>query len=78
MDTISEELLTPEELADKLKVKRSWVYEQMRRRDGFPHIRVGRYLRFSYPEVMAFLASGSVQPPPRRRKSWLGVEQNNG
>ena len=45
------ELLTPEDLADRLKVPISWVYEQSRQ-GNIPTHRIGRYLRFSLTEVL--------------------------
>ena len=45
------ELLTPEDLADRLKVPLSWVYEQSRQ-GNIPTHRIGRYLRFSLTEVL--------------------------
>ncbi len=53
--------LTVEELAVRLKVKPSWVFEQtrtragVRNRDPLPHVKMGRYLRFSWAEVSAWL-----------------------
>lgn len=46
------ELLTAEELADKLKLPISWVYEQSRQ-DKIPTHRLGKYIRFSLQEVLA-------------------------
>jgi len=45
-------LLTPEELAQQLKVPLSWVYESSRQRK-IPTHRMGRYIRFSLVEVIA-------------------------
>lgn len=45
------ELLPPEELADKLKVPLSWVYEQSRQ-GSIPTHRIGRYIRFNLSEVI--------------------------
>lgn len=45
------ELLTPEELANKLKVPLSWVYEQSRQ-GKIPTHRIGRYIRFDVSEVL--------------------------
>ena len=45
------ELLTPEELADRLKVPLSWVYEQSRQ-GNIPTHRMGRYIRFDLREVI--------------------------
>ncbi|HXM93002.1 MAG TPA: helix-turn-helix domain-containing protein [Candidatus Dormibacteraeota bacterium] len=54
-------ILTPEQLADCLKVPVSWVYDQTRSRatthsdDPLPTIRMGKYLRFYWPEVEKWL-----------------------
>jgi hypothetical protein len=57
---VHRELLEPEELAARLKVPVSWVYEQSRQFDplkpddgGIPTHRVGRYIRFDLREVLA-------------------------
>ena len=56
-----EDILTPEQLARRLQVKPSWVYEQTRDRAGIrsthplPHIKMGRYLRFDWCDVLAWL-----------------------
>ncbi|MBI2361025.1 MAG: helix-turn-helix domain-containing protein, partial [Deltaproteobacteria bacterium] len=44
-------LLTPEELAERLKVPLSWVYEQSRQ-GKIPTHRIGRYIRFDLCEVL--------------------------
>jgi len=46
------ELLTPEDLANRLKVPVSWVYEQSRQ-GNIPTHRIGRYIRFDLHEVIA-------------------------
>jgi excisionase family DNA binding protein len=46
------ELLEPEELAAKLKVPVSWVYEQSRQ-GKIPTHRLGRYIRFDLAQVLA-------------------------
>jgi len=54
-------ILTPEELAGRLKVEVSWVYENTRKRasvrkiDPLPNIRMGKYLRFYWPEIEKWL-----------------------
>jgi excisionase family DNA binding protein len=45
------ELLTPEELAEKLRIPVSWVYEQSRQ-NQIPTRRLGRYIRFDLREVL--------------------------
>jgi predicted DNA-binding transcriptional regulator AlpA len=55
------EVLTPAQVAERLQVKPSWVYEQtrernaVRNRDPFPHIKLGRYLRFDWQDVSDWL-----------------------
>lgn len=54
-------ILTPEQLAERLHVDVSWVYDQTRKRartrnaDPLPCIRMGKYLRFYWPEVEKWL-----------------------
>lgn len=60
MDT---DLLTVNEIADKLKVKPSWVYGETRKTGPgtIPRIRVGKYLRFSLEEVLDWLKNRQEQ-----------------
>lgn len=54
-------LLTPEQLAERLQVQVSFIYENTRVRAGrrnddpLPFIRMGKYLRFYWPEVEKWL-----------------------
>jgi hypothetical protein len=56
------DLLTPSQLADRLQVPKSWVFEQTRTRakirnsDPLPCVRMGRYLRFSWRQVSEWLS----------------------
>jgi excisionase family DNA binding protein len=52
-------ILTPEELAARLKVKPSWVYEKTRERcqNPIPALRIGRYIRFDWAAVVKWLAA---------------------
>jgi excisionase family DNA binding protein len=49
-----EDILTPGELAKRLKVPLSWVYKKAAS-GGIPILRCGRYLRFYWPDVCAQL-----------------------
>jgi hypothetical protein len=54
------ELLTPDQLAERLKVGVDWVYEKSRARGQhnskpLPVLRCGRYLRFYWPDVCGWL-----------------------
>ena len=57
MQTCLDELLTVSEIAGFLKVPVSWVYERTRRRgvERLPHVKLGKYLRFSLPEIKEWL-----------------------
>ena len=59
------ELLTSEELASRLHVPTSWVRSRVRSRtpksERLPHIQLGRYCRFRWPEVSAWLESRVTQ-----------------
>lgn len=48
------ELLTPDELAGLLKVKVSWIYDQVEA-GRLPVLRLNRRLRFRHADVEAFL-----------------------
>jgi hypothetical protein len=63
-----EDILTPEELASRLKVRKSWVYEQTRCRNPnpLPRLNMGRYLRFDWVKVVEWLTEGDDDT--RRRK----------
>lgn len=54
---MNEELLTIDELAEFLKVPKSWCYHQTRQRgeNSIPRIQVGKYIRFRQSEVMAWI-----------------------
>lgn len=53
----SEELLTVEEVAPLLKVRPQWLYAAVKRGD-FPHVKVGRYIRFRRVEVEQWIRQG--------------------
>jgi excisionase family DNA binding protein len=58
-----DELLTLEELAQKLNVKRSWVYARTRETGpgSLPRIKCGKYLRFSEGDVKEWLRRANTQ-----------------
>jgi excisionase family DNA binding protein len=53
------DIITPDELAERLKTSRSWVAEmtRARQRNPIPHYKIGRYLRFNWQDVCAWLES---------------------
>jgi len=44
-------LLTPQELAERLQIGVSWIYERSRRDEILGMVRVGRYIRFHEPTI---------------------------
>jgi excisionase family DNA binding protein len=51
------ELLTVHEVANLFKVPVSWVYERCREgaSDPLPHLKLGKYLRFSKAELLEYM-----------------------
>jgi hypothetical protein len=55
------DILTPEQLAARLQVSKSWVFEQTRNRAKIrnarplPCIRLGKYIRFSWAQVSQWM-----------------------
>jgi hypothetical protein len=61
-----EDILTPDQLAERLQVTVNWVYEKSRSRGThsgtpLPVLRCGRYLRFYWPDVCEWLRDGEAQ-----------------
>ena len=63
MNELFDDFLTIDELAEKLKVKKSWLYGRTREQgeDAIPKIRCGKYLRFSERAVMRWLIKKNVE-----------------
>jgi excisionase family DNA binding protein len=57
MENAVRQLLTIDELANRLKVKRSWLYSRTREKGegAIPKIRVGKYIRFDEAQVIEWL-----------------------
>jgi hypothetical protein len=60
-----DDILTPQQLADRLKVRKSWVFEQTRTRSmirnkhPMPCLRMGKLLRFSWRDVSDWLSQNN-------------------
>jgi len=56
------ELITVEEMAARLKVPLSWVYQRTRSRgrDRLPHIKLGKYIRFEEEAVRRWLETQQI------------------
>ena len=59
---MDQDLLTVDELAEKLKVKKSWVYSKTRETgpESMPRIKAGKYIRFEMERVMDWLRAQST------------------
>jgi predicted DNA-binding transcriptional regulator AlpA len=59
-------LLTPKQLSEKLSVPVSWIREKSRERarvrdsDPLPIVRLGKYVRFRWSDIEAWLVRQSV------------------
>lgn len=75
------ELLTLDEVAALLKVPKSWIYERTRRK-LIPHIKIGKYLRFSREALGRWLqdsaAEGPEQPAARHVEASAAVSRRVG
>ena len=66
-----ESLLTVQELANRLNVPNSWVYQRARARGcrRLPSIKMGKYVRFEWTAVQAWLDD--------QRRENVSVESRN-
>jgi len=64
-----QDILTRKELANRLKVSESWVFEKTRARceDPIPCLRIGHYVRFNWPDVSAWLETTSTARAAKRK-----------
>ncbi|HBR15005.1 MAG TPA: hypothetical protein DD723_05625 [Candidatus Omnitrophica bacterium] len=52
----ADELITVQDLAKRLNVPVSWIYQRTRRgQHSIPHIKLGKYVRFNWLQVIQFL-----------------------
>jgi excisionase family DNA binding protein len=77
------EILTPQQVAERLQLPESWVYEQTRNRasirvaDPLPHMKVGRYLRFKWSDVLAWLERQNRTKQVERHRATLNSAIEN-
>ena len=50
-----DELMTAEEVAERLRMTRAWVYSETRL-DRIPHLRLGRYFRYRRSAIERWIA----------------------
>jgi hypothetical protein len=67
-----EDIFTPEELVARLKVRKTWVYEQTRSRNRNQHLlpclRLGRYIRFDWTKVVEWLTQERADSKRSQRR----------
>lgn len=61
-------LVTVDWVTARLHVPASWIYAKCTA-GQFPHVRIGRYLRFEPAAVDAFVSDQRVDPSPSRPRS---------
>jgi excisionase family DNA binding protein len=59
-----ERLLTVEQVAERLQVPVSWIYERSRH-NALPLVRVGKYIRFRPEDLAQIIADGYNRPVPK-------------
>ncbi len=61
MQNLERHLLTISEMAERLKVPKSWLYARTRIKgpEAIPRLKVGKYLRFVEADVLAWLGKES-------------------
>lgn len=64
--TMRDKLLTPEEIADYLGVKKSTIY-QWTHQEFIPHVKVGRFVRFKMSQVEKWLEKREVDGRKTRK-----------
>ncbi len=70
VDWGTDDLLTVDDVAAMLRMKRAWVYAETRR-GALPHVRLGRYVRYRRSAVTAWVegleqgARTARRTPPR-------------
>jgi excisionase family DNA binding protein len=62
----NDHLLKPREVAERLSVPEGWVREHARQ-GHVPHIKLGRYMRFVWADVAAWVEEQKAGGAPLRR-----------
>ena len=58
---MTDDLMTPDDVCDLLKVTKDWLYDQVQAR-RIPHVRLGRHLRFQRSGLLEYLTANTVAP----------------
>ena len=60
LSTNNQRLADIDEAAKVLNVPRSWLYERTRK-NAVPCVRIGKYVRFDWDQLLAWARSGKAQ-----------------
>ncbi len=73
---MARELWTVEEVAQKWRLKPSWIYQHM---GELPHIKLGNLVRFDPDELEEYLLQARKGPraTPERNRKLIGACQNH-
>ena len=65
-----QDILTPDQLAQRLSVSRSWVTEKCRTRgtNPIPHYRIGKYVRFNWKTVSEWIEATVTDRNTHKRR----------
>lgn len=55
---MTKKLLTVEEVAEHLNVKKSWIYDRTRH-EKMPHYHIGKYVRFDLDEIEEWIRNSN-------------------
>jgi excisionase family DNA binding protein len=60
---MNDNLITPDEMAERLKVPKSWLYSRTRETGpgSIPRVKVGKYIRFIESDVVEWLRHRTEQ-----------------
>lgn len=64
---MTDRLLDAAEVAARLHIPKTWVLEEARQ-GRIPHVRLGRYVRFSWPAVERWLEEEAAAGPWRKHR----------
>jgi len=58
----TDQLITVQELAQRLNVPVSWIYRRTRLgQEAIPHVKIGKYVRFDLAQVIQFFEDCTIR-----------------
>jgi excisionase family DNA binding protein len=77
MDELSKANLTHADLAERLRLPLSTTVD-LRKREGWPHVRLGRKVRFTEAQIAEIIASHTVTERPEPAPVFEGQRPSRG